>query len=123
MTDKTGIEILNIMITSNDLKLNQLIKVAEDFSIKNQQQFLRNDPIGILQMVYCHEFLNEIQEFCLEIICFEPEILFNSTKLTNLPASLLEIILKRDDLNLVEIEVWKYLVKWGLAQEKALNED
>jgi len=74
-------------------------------------------------MVYCHEFLNDIQELCLEIICFEPEILFNSDKFIKLPATLLEVILKRDDLNLVEIEVWKYLIKWGLAQEKALNED
>ena len=35
----------------------------------------------------------------------------------------MEVILKRDDLNLVEIKVWKYLIKWGLAQEKAFNED
>ncbi len=36
---------------------------------------------------------------------------------------LLEVILKRDDLNLVEIKVWEDLIKWGLAQEKTLNED
>jgi hypothetical protein len=35
----------------------------------------------------------------------------------------LEIILKRDDLNLDEIEVWNNLIKWGLAQDKTLNED
>ena len=35
----------------------------------------------------------------------------------------MEIISKRDDLNFDEIEVWENLIKWGLAQEKTLNED
>src|SRR6185437_13929449 len=40
-----------------------------------------------------------------------------------LPAPLLEVILKRDDLNLIEIEIWENLIKWGLAQEQAPNQD
>ena len=59
----------------------------------------------------------------MEEICFEPEILFNSNKFTKLSAPLLEIILKRDDLNSNEIEIWRNLVRWGLAQEPALNQD
>ena len=38
-------------------------------------------------------------------------------------SSLLEIILKRDDLNLNEIKIWENLIKWGLAQEQVLNQD
>lgn len=56
------------------------------------------------------------------MICFEPEILFDSVKFINLPAPLLEIILKQEELNLEEIKVWEYLIKWGLAQEGILNE-
>ena len=54
------------------------------------------------------------------MIYSEPKILFNSVKFINLPASLLEIILKRDGLNLSEIEEWENLIKWGLAHEKTL---
>ena len=84
---------------------------------------MRINPVEILQIVYCHQIFNNIQSFCLETTCFEPGILFNSVKFINLPASLLEIILKRDDLNLDEIEVWENLTKWGLVQEKTLNAD
>ncbi|GBB88029.1 hypothetical protein RclHR1_14550003 [Rhizophagus clarus] len=122
LNNLTGIEILNVMIASNELKLNQLVKNIEYFLVENQK-FLQKDPIGILQMVYYNKSLNNIQEFCLASICFEPEILFNSAKFINLPAPLLEIILKRDDLNLVEIKIWENLIKWGMAQEKSLNED
>ena len=108
------------MIASDDLKLNQLIKATEDFFIVNHQKFIQIDPVEILQIIYCRQVFNNIQKSCLEIICSEPEILFNSVKFINLPSSLLEIILKRDGLNLSEIEEWENLIKWGLAHEKTL---
>ncbi|EXX75928.1 uncharacterized protein OCT59_004922 [Rhizophagus irregularis] len=123
ITDKTGTELLNFMIVSNELMLKNLTKFIEDFIIENQQQFLQNDPIGIFQIIYYRKSLANLQEYCLDMICSEPEILFNSDKFTQLPAPLLEIILKRDDLNLEEIKIWENLIKWGLAQEQVLNQD
>ncbi|GES84928.1 BTB/POZ domain-containing protein [Rhizophagus clarus] len=83
--------------------------------------FLRSDPIETLQAVYSYNILNDVQMSCLETICYEPEVLFKSPKFINLPASILEIIIKRDDLALDEIEIWDNLIRWGLAQEKNLN--
>ena len=111
------------MIVSDELMLKKLTKLTEDFIIKNHQQFLQNDPVGTLQIIYYCKPLVNLQEFCLDKICSEPEILFNSDKFTQLSALLLEIILKRDDLKLDEIEIWENLIKWGLAQEQALNQD
>src|SRR4051794_31072008 len=99
-----------------------MIKVSEDFFIRNRYQFLRINPVRIFQIVCCHQIFNQIQNHCLGAICFEPGNLFNSVKFINLPAPILEI-LKRGDLRLDEIEVWNNLIKWGLAQEKSLNED
>jgi hypothetical protein len=100
------------MIASDELNLKKLTKVAEDFIIENHHQFLQKDPVGILQIVYNCKPPANLQEFCLEKICSEPGSLFNSEKFTKLPAPLLEIILKRDDLNLDEIEIWENLIKW-----------
>ncbi|RIA92254.1 hypothetical protein C1645_874890 [Glomus cerebriforme] len=123
ITNKTGAELLDFMIISDELNLKKLANVTEDFIIKNHRQFLQNDPVGILQIInYCKLLVN-LQEFCLDKICSEPEILFNSDKFTQLPAPLLEILLKRDDLNLKEIEIWENLVKWGLAQSQVFDQD
>jgi len=109
------------MLVFDELMLEKLTKLTEDLIVKNQQQFLQNDPVGILQIIhYCKPLVN-LQEYCLDKICSEPEILFNSEKFTQLSAPLLEIILKRDDLALDEIKIWENLIKWGLAQEQAPN--
>src|SRR5437016_4393097 len=65
-------------------------------------------------------------EFCLEKICKEPKILFNSDKFINLKAPLLELLLKRDDLNMElmeEVEIWESLLKWCFAQHSVNDND
>src|SRR6266480_8141013 len=42
--------------------------------------------------------------------------------LLNLKAPLLELLLKRDDLNLDEIEIWEGLLKWCFAQQNMKND-
>ncbi|CAB4376957.1 unnamed protein product [Rhizophagus irregularis] len=125
LNNKTGNEILNIIIVSVDLKLNELIQIGENFLIKNHQKFLQYDSVEILQRVHHLNTFNKIQKFCLDMICFKPYILFNSDEFIHLPSSLLEIILKQDDLNLDEIEIWEILIKWGLSQDNnnILNDD
>ncbi|RGB22855.1 hypothetical protein C1646_775419 [Rhizophagus diaphanus] len=123
IANKTGTELLDLMIISDKLMLKKLAKFIEEYIIENQQRFLQNDPVGILRIIsYCKVLVN-LQELCLNKICSEPGILFNSDKFTQLSAPILEIILKRDDLNLNEIEIWENLIKWGLAQEQVLNQD
>src|ERR1051325_10931473 len=103
--------------------IKKFFKLLTNNFLIMRQQFLQIKPVEILQVVFCHQILNNIQKMCLETICFNPELLFNSVKFVNLPALLLEVILKQDDLTLDEIEIWKNLLKWGLSQEKSLNED
>src|SRR5436305_12417828 len=60
--------------------------------------------------------------FVFEKICEEPKILFNSDKFINLKAQLLELLLKRDGLNMDEIEIWEGLLKWCFAQQNLKND-
>ncbi|GBC21691.2 BTB/POZ domain-containing protein [Rhizophagus irregularis DAOM 181602=DAOM 197198] len=123
IANKTGTELLDLMIISDKLMLKKLVKLIEEYIIEHQQRFLQNDPVRILRIIsYCKALVN-LQELCLNKICSEPGILFNSDKFIQLSAPLLEIILQRDDLNLNEIEIWENLIKWGLAQEQVLNQD
>ncbi|GES81014.1 hypothetical protein GLOIN_2v1763838 [Rhizophagus clarus] len=59
LNKKTGIEILNIIIASDDLKLSYLVKQAEDFFMKHRQ-LLRNEPVEILQLTFHHKTFKDI---------------------------------------------------------------
>ncbi|RIA87868.1 hypothetical protein C1645_265339 [Glomus cerebriforme] len=64
----------------------------------------------------------DLWNFCLKKICDEPKILFDSDDFINLKAPLLELLLKRDDLNVDEIEIWENLLKWCFAQQNVKND-
>ncbi|EXX71016.1 hypothetical protein RirG_082310 [Rhizophagus irregularis DAOM 197198w] len=84
------------------------------------------DELGVQQLISHiqigrHETFTDLWNFCLNTICEEPKILFDSDKFINLKAPLLELLLKRDDLNMNEIEVWEGLLKWCFAQQHVEN--
>ena len=60
----------------------------------------------IIEATYQNESFKNLQNFCLEEICKEPKILFNSDKFISLKAPILELLLKQDDMRLEEIVIW-----------------
>src|ERR1043166_72354 len=69
--------------------------------------------------------LLKLQQFCADFITKFPEKIFKSTYFTSLPDKHLVQIIKRDDLQMKEVEIWENVLKWGLAQNPslALNPD
>ncbi|POG69920.1 hypothetical protein GLOIN_2v1842072 [Rhizophagus irregularis DAOM 181602=DAOM 197198] len=117
-----GSEVLKLLIAVDELNINPLISHVQEFLIEHQTEFLQQNPTGILEIIYQHETFTDLWNFCLEKICEEPKILFSSENFINLKAPLLELLLKRDDLIMDEIEIWEYLLKWCFAQQNMQND-
>src|SRR5947207_6601799 len=64
--------------------------------------------------------LLELQEFCTNLIVQSPEKILKSFDFTSLSEKSLISIIKRDDLQMKEIEIWEHVLKWGLAQNQTL---
>jgi hypothetical protein len=107
----------------DELNIQSLIPHIEEYLINHQYEFLQQDPTGIIEIIYQNEFFKNLLNFCLDKICKEPKILFNSEKFTSLKAPVLELLLKRDDLCLKEIEIWDNLLKWAFAQNPTIPKD
>ncbi|EXX70342.1 hypothetical protein GLOIN_2v1779116 [Rhizophagus irregularis DAOM 181602=DAOM 197198] len=117
-----GPEILKLLIAVDELNIQQLISYIQEYLIEHQTEFLHQNPTGILETIYQYETFTDLWNFCLEKICEEPKILFNSDKFIDLKAPLLKMLIKRDDLNMEEIEIWEGLLKWCFAQQNMIND-
>src|ERR1051325_2424251 len=124
LTKLQGPDVLKLLVVVNDFKVQTLIPCVQEYLIKHQYEFLQQNPIEILEMVYQHETtFTDLLNVCLKKICQKPEILFNSDKFVNLKAPLLELLLKRDDFSLDEIVIWDNLIKWNSAQHPSIHQD
>ncbi|POG64732.1 hypothetical protein GLOIN_2v1483644 [Rhizophagus irregularis DAOM 181602=DAOM 197198] len=63
LNNKTGTELLDIVIASDELKLKPLTKTTEDFMIENHQGFLRMDPVKPYEKVLPKELVDDILKF------------------------------------------------------------
>src|SRR5215213_3370880 len=70
-----------------------------------------------------HNHLLELQKFCTDFMTRSPEKIFKSLDFTSLPEKSLVSLLKRDYLQMKEIEVWEHVLKWGLAQNPTILPD
>jgi hypothetical protein len=113
---------LKLLIAVDELSIHSLISHIQEFLIEHQTEFLHQNPTEILETAYQHESFTGLWNFCLGKICEEPRVLFNSNKFINLKAPLLELLLKRDDLNMDENEIWENSLKWCFAQQNVIND-
>ncbi|CAB4397458.1 unnamed protein product [Rhizophagus irregularis] len=118
-----GSDILKLLVATEELGLNILNEFIQEFLIENQNEYLQNDPLGVLELVSQHETFTNLKDSLLEIICHEPKILFGTDKILSLPAQILESLLKREDLALDEIEIWDNLTKWAHAQQPTVDKN
>ncbi|RIB20354.1 hypothetical protein C2G38_2081012, partial [Gigaspora rosea] len=70
----------------------------------------------MLHFIISNIQFNELYEIYLETICKKPNLLFDSEEFHSLKEDALKIILKCDNLDMKECDIWKKLIKWGIAQ-------
>ncbi len=118
-------EVLNLLIASNELGLHKLTQHVADFLIQHQTNFIRKDPIKMLEMIYSHDLFVNLREFCLEVLCSEPNILLGTDKFRLLSEEVLMELLNREDLSssIKEITLWENIIEWGLGRNPTIDYD
>ncbi|GBC05789.1 hypothetical protein RclHR1_06420012 [Rhizophagus clarus] len=95
---------------------NIIIFEKPNISPKIFEMILRQHPLQCLyHTTFRIENCIELRDLCLEIICDNPELVFGTTAFTAIEESVLISILKRDDLQMDEVDLWDYLIQWGIA--------
>ncbi|EXX57431.1 hypothetical protein GLOIN_2v1778704 [Rhizophagus irregularis DAOM 181602=DAOM 197198] len=108
--------ILDLLTASDELILLELFTHVKEYFFEKHNKWIRQHPLQILyHTIFRIENCLELQDLCLEIICENPELVFGTTAFTAIEESVLISILKRDDLQMDEIDLWDYLIQWGIA--------
>ncbi|CAG8599413.1 7222_t:CDS:2, partial [Acaulospora colombiana] len=77
---------------------------------------IKKDLARILQITYANEACTTLRDSCVLISCIEAITFFESPSFLKLNANNINEILLWDFINLEEIRIWNYLLKWGAAQ-------
>ncbi|RHZ45953.1 hypothetical protein Glove_641g7 [Diversispora epigaea] len=112
-----------LMIAANELELEELSEKLENHLIESKASWLKIHFSFIFHSIFKYNKFKNLEKFCNDIIVKHPIIIFESTEFTSLHESALVSILKRDELQMKESEIWNYIIKWGTAQNPTLPEN
>ncbi|KAF0447708.1 BTB/POZ protein [Gigaspora margarita] len=117
-----GVKVLELLVAVDELLLRDFIDKLKLFIHQKLENLIKQDAISVLEMFFQYDICESFREPCLHLICTYPDTLFMHHNFIQLEKSLLIHILQCDSLGtLNEIEIWNYLLKWGIAQDETLQ--
>jgi len=116
-------DLLKVLVAANELLLQEPVEYLQKYLIENKLEWMEQH-LGLIIRTYFHSnSLSELQRFCTDVMARSPEKIFNSLDFTSIPEKSLISLLKRDDFQVKEIDVWENVLKWGLEKNPTLTPD
>ncbi|GBC11880.2 BTB/POZ protein [Rhizophagus irregularis DAOM 181602=DAOM 197198] len=117
------LDVFKVLLAANELLLQELVDYLQNYLINNESQWMEQHFELIHRTSFQFTSLTEIQQFCTNLMAKSPHKIFKSLDFTSIPETSLVQVIKRDDLQMKEIDVWEHVLKWGIAQNPTLLED
>ncbi|CAG8585529.1 15168_t:CDS:2 [Funneliformis mosseae] len=108
--------LMDLLSAADELIILELITHVQVYLLEKHIEWIRQHPLQVLDhTAFRLETCIKLQDVCLKVICSNPELIFGTTAFTNIEESMLISILERDDLQLDEVDLWDYVIQWGIA--------
>ncbi|PKY30573.1 hypothetical protein RhiirB3_447728 [Rhizophagus irregularis] len=117
LTEQSGENILNLLVASDELLLEELFIHVQNYLIIKQTNWVRENFVFVLNTVFRLDNCKRLQDYCLESICEDPLQFFSSKSFLSINKEILLGLLKRDDLQIEEVVIWE----WGIEQTPGLG--
>ncbi|UZO06777.1 uncharacterized protein OCT59_027086 [Rhizophagus irregularis] len=101
-------DIIRILIAGSELGLQELITYIQSFLIKTKANWMEQNFNLIYQTCFENDSFLELQNFCTNLTSKEPDKIFKSLNFASIPVKLLITIIQSDNLQMEEIQVWKF---------------
>ncbi|RHZ46457.1 hypothetical protein Glove_621g26 [Diversispora epigaea] len=112
--------IYDLMLITDEFKLEELTNRIETFLIEIKGTWLKTHFSLIYNSIFSRNSFKKLENFCNDIVVKYPNLIFDSDDFASLKESALVFLLERDDLQMEEVKIWDYIIKWGIAQTSTL---
>ncbi|GBC03049.1 hypothetical protein RclHR1_04970003 [Rhizophagus clarus] len=123
LNEQKPLEILRVLAAADQLLLQELVEHLQNYLLENKFEWMEQYFELIYRTSFQSNFLLELQQFCTNFMAKYPEKVFKSLDFNSISEKSLISLIKRDDLQMKEIEVWENVLKWGLGKHPTLLPD
>ncbi|RHZ77538.1 hypothetical protein Glove_177g149 [Diversispora epigaea] len=108
------------MLAADEFELEELTNKLETLLIETKGSWLRTHFSFIYHFIFSRNDFKKLKNFCNDIVVKYPNLIFDAEDFNSLKESALVSLIKRNDLQIEEVKIWDYVIKWGIAQTSTL---
>ncbi|PKY52209.1 hypothetical protein RhiirA4_469697 [Rhizophagus irregularis] len=124
MDDNSRDLFTDFLIAADELILPELTKYIEEYIITYERDWIQENLANIFILTsYKYENFTRLWKHFCELLAQQPNKIFTSPSFVSLDKSILLEFIKREDLNINEIEIWKNLIKWAHGQSPEIDQN
>ncbi|RIB20170.1 hypothetical protein C2G38_2141291 [Gigaspora rosea] len=112
--------IFELMLVTYEFLFDELAKQLQDHLIEKEAHWLHLNFNRVYLKSFQNNKLQNLQEWCNNIIIKNHINIFDSEEFFTLQENALASLISRDDLQMEEIKIWNYVIKWGIAKNPGL---
>ncbi|RHZ46367.1 hypothetical protein Glove_624g26 [Diversispora epigaea] len=112
--------IFKLMLVADEFEFEELANKIENFLIETKAAWLRTHFSMVFDNIFDRKKFNDLQKFFNDIIAKHPSLIFERSDFNSLSECNLVSVLERDNLQMNEVKIWDYVIKWGIAQNPTL---
>ena len=101
-------------------ELDDLIIAVGDYLINQQKEWIQRNVFTVRKYALSSNLLSRLLDYCNQIMVSTPEIIFKSDDLKSVPKETLMTLLKHDELNMEEVNIWTAVIQWAVLQTPGL---
>src|SRR5438874_1798746 len=116
-------EILELLEACDELNFIELIEDLQNHLLIEHEEWIQKNLVHIHEFSLKYQTFNLLQGYYNELIDDNPELLLKSGDMVSIEKSMLITILKKDDLELDETNIWDCVIQWGIGQNQELRKD
>ncbi|GBC00383.1 hypothetical protein RclHR1_03840005 [Rhizophagus clarus] len=117
------LDIIKILNAANELSLQELVIYIQSFLINNKTNWLEQNFYLIYQTSFENDSFLGLQKYCTDLMSRDSDKIFESLDIPSIPEKIFISLIQNDKLQMGVIQVWEYVLKWGLAQNPNLSSD
>jgi hypothetical protein len=111
------------LAAADELHLQELVDYLQEYLIENKVEWMEQHFGLVYQTCFQSNSLLELQNFCTDCMSKSPQKIFKLFDFTSLSEKAIISLIKRDDLQMKEIEIWDHVLKWSLEKNSTLLQD
>ena len=116
MDETDPFDVFNVLVAAEILEFQEIVNYLQSYLIENEVNWIEEHFSLIHDTIFQYNSFIELQDHCMDIISKYPEKL----DFTSLSEKSLISLIKRDDLQMKEIDIWEHVLRWGLERNPTL---